>query len=75
MINLQSFLWIIVTMLILRVIFILTNLLEYKKFKKDASNGLSYEKMRYHIDKSHPRIVTVSKKSNTITIIDYSCRF
>jgi hypothetical protein len=39
------------------------NLIEFTKFKKDASNGLSYEKMRYHIDKTHPRIVSASKKS------------
>lgn len=25
-------------------------------FKKDASNGLSYEKMLYNVDKTHPRI-------------------
>ena len=37
--------------------------IEFTKFKKDASNGLSYEKMRYHIDRTHPRIVSVSKKS------------
>ncbi len=36
---------------------------EFKNFKKDASNGLSYDKMVYHIDKTHPRIICLSKKS------------
>jgi hypothetical protein len=37
--------------------------IEFKKFKKDASNGLSFEKMQYNVDKNHPREVSISKKS------------
>jgi hypothetical protein len=40
--------------------------IEFMKFKKDASNGLSYEKMRHHQDKTHPRQIKVDKKSKII---------
>ena len=42
----------------------LTDILETLKFKKDASNGLSSEKMQYHIDKTHPRVLEVDPICN-----------
>lgn len=36
---------------------------EFYKFKKDASNGLSFSAMKDHVDKNHPRILGISKKS------------
>lgn len=33
------------------------------RFAADASNGLSCERMLYHIDKTHPRIVVKDKKT------------
>lgn len=37
--------------------------IETIKFAKDASNGLSCEKMLYHLDKTHPRVSAKDKKS------------
>ena len=41
-------------------------IIETIKFAKDASNGLSCEKMQYHLDKTHPRVSTKDKKSNIV---------
>ena len=42
------------------------------KFAKDASNGLSYEKMIYHIDKTHPRVSVRDKNSKNWKFKTYS---
>ena len=41
-----------------------TLILIVTKFQRDASNGLSYERMVYNIDKLHPRIATHDPISN-----------
>lgn len=47
-------------------IIVLKLISETVKFVKDASNGLSCEKMQYHIDKTHPRVSVRDKKSNVL---------
>jgi hypothetical protein len=49
------------------------NVLEYRKFKKDASNGLSYDKMKHHIEKSHPRVISYSKKNGEPKFKRHKC--
>ena len=57
--------WGIPRLALRRVIIAIFKLLESTiKFAPDASNGLSHEKLMYHLDKTHPRIVVKDKKSN-----------
>ena len=39
--------------------------IETTVFKKDASNGLSYEKLLYNVNKSHPRLITKDSSNNS----------
>lgn len=43
-----------------------------EKFAKDASNGLSFEKMEYVTNKLHPRIVEKDLQSGVIKFKKYS---
>jgi len=39
-----------------------------KKFAKDASNGLSHEKMIYNINKTHPRVIAKDHDGGKVLI-------
>lgn len=41
-------------------------------FRKDASHGLSYEKMVYNVDKTHPRVTIKNPASKLPTLLSYS---
>lgn len=59
--------------LLSKVRFHVYNCIEILKFAADASNGLSCEKMLYHLDKTHPRVMIRDKKSKlSIQSLKYS---
>lgn len=41
-----------------------------QRFEKNADHGLSYDKLKYNINKKHPRIVKTDSKSNSIFYVD-----
>ena len=45
-------------------------IIEMRIFPKDASNGLSYSKLLYVIDKTHPRIVS-RDKCNSFSALNF----
>ena len=45
---------------------IIINPLGTSVFAKDASHGLSYEKLIYNIDKTHPRLINKTQDGKTI---------